>query len=245
MYCIALCDDDLRYTDYIERLLIDWVGMSPDEVLFYEYASGEEMVKDFDKNIPFNLLILDMEMKQLDGDDTAREFRKKYPNTLLVFCSGERLPTVKSFEANAYRYLLKGYKSDELAKELTIIVDEMKRRELEPRIAINYRNETRLIKMSDILYVATRKNGSSVYIYNGSKKVTESFASNQLIGSIYNEIDKNTFSYAHNSYFINLRYVTGVTDHQVGLIDRTILSVSRSKEKAFKEAWTVYLASKY
>ena len=120
MYHIALCDDDLHYIEYLKKLLIGRVGMNSEEVLFYEYTSGEELVSDFKQNIPYHLLILDMEMKQLDGDDTAREFRRKYPEALLVFCSGERQPTVKSFEANAYRYLLKSYGSDELSQELEL-----------------------------------------------------------------------------------------------------------------------------
>lgn len=245
MYHIALCDDDLHYIEYLKKLLIGRVGMNSEEVLFYEYTSGEELVSDFKQNIPYHLLILDMEMKQLDGDDTAREFRRKYPEALLVFCSGERQPTVKSFEANAYRYLLKSYGSDELSQELEVIIAEMKKRETEIRIAISYRKETRLIKISDILYVTTRKNGSSIYKYNRAKKEVEVFYSSQSISSVYSKMDKNSFIFAHNSYFVNLKYVTEVIGHQVGLIDETKLSISRSKEKAFKTAWTVYLARKY
>lgn len=105
-------------------------------VMFYKYSSGEELIKSFDENIPFHLLILDMQMRKLDGDETAREFRKKYPHAVLVFCSGVCNPTVKSFEANAYRYLMKEYDNDRMKKELKTIVEELKRREATPSVSI-------------------------------------------------------------------------------------------------------------
>lgn len=45
----------------------------------------------------FDCLILDVAMPGMDGNETARDFREQFPDTLLVFCSGVCVPTVESY----------------------------------------------------------------------------------------------------------------------------------------------------
>lgn len=245
MYYIAICDDDLNYIDYLEKILRLRVGLSADEVIFCKYSSGEELVNDLEQNIPFHLLILDMQMKALDGDDTAKKFRQKYPDTLLVFCSGVCRPTVKSFEANAYRYLLKEYDSDRMTMELGNVIREMKQRAAIPEISLTYRNEIKSVRMSDIVYVSIRKHGCEVYVFDRERRYAEMFISNKSIKETYDELESFSFVYAHNSYFINLSYVVNIANHEVTLRDGTVLAVSRSREKQFKEALGMYLSNRY
>lgn len=49
------------------------------------------------------------------------------------------------------------------------------------------------------------------------------------------------FAYAHNSYLINLEYVEKYSGSQIQLSDGSILTVSRSKEKGFDDAFHEYL----
>ena len=76
MYHIAICDDNENYIVYLEKLLMGRVFSDSEDIRFYRYRSGEELDRDLYKNIPFDLLILDMQMKSLDGDETAKRFRK-------------------------------------------------------------------------------------------------------------------------------------------------------------------------
>ena len=245
MYYVAICDDDLNFADYIEKILVGRVGMNPNDVKFYKYSSGEDLVKTLDEGIPYHLLILDMQMKQLDGDATAKEFRKKYPYAVLVFCSGVCHPTVKSFEANAYRYLMKEYDSDRMERELKVIVEEVKKREATPSVLISYRNNNIFVVPEDILYVSIRKHGSTVYLYDRASKETTEHLCSKSISDLFDEVGNFRFAYAHNSYFANLGYVTGIMNNEVKLIDGSTLTMSRSMEKNFREALTTYLSGRY
>lgn len=245
MYRIAICDDDERYAEYLEKLLKYRLLLTADDVMFYRYPSGEALINDLYKQIPFDLLILDMQLGGKDGDETAKFFRKKYPDCLLVFCSGVKLPTVKSFEANAYRYLLKEYDSDQMTKELRSIVLEMKRRADIPTIKAIYRNEIKEIPLDSILYVSLRKHGCSIHIKSIDNELSEIVLSNKRIDEMFSEVEKYDFVYAHNSYFVNLKFVSGIIRHDVSLVGGTILPIARSKEKEFKERLVSYLGKKY
>lgn len=243
MYRIAICDDDERYIEYLEKIFRYRLFL--EDVIFYKYTSGEDLVRDFYKQIPFNLLILDMQLKDIDGDKTAKLFREKYSNTLLVFCSGVKLPTVKSFEVNAYRYLLKQYDSDKMTMELENVVLEMKRRADIPTIKAIYRNDVKEIPLDSIMYVSIRKHGCNIHMWNNEEKISEVILSNKRIDEIFDEVKKYDFVYAHNSYFINLKFVSGIVKHDVSLVDGTVLTIARSKEKEFKEMFVNYLGKKY
>lgn len=245
MYYVAICDDDLNYATYIECLFYKHIGIKPDEIAFYKYSSGEELIKDFEKQIPFHLLILDMKMEGMNGDDTAIEFRKKYPHTIIVFCSGLCFPTVKSFEVNAYRYLLKKYCTDKMINELNVIVDELHRRGEAHTVSLTYRNETSFILQDDILFITKRKHGSSVFLYDRGIKQSKERVCNKTVSQLYDEIDPFLFAYAHNSYFVNMQHVIRFKINEVKLVDGTVLNISRSKEREFKNKMAIYLSNRY
>ena len=45
MYHIAICDDDKIYIDYLKEVILG-SGVDKEEVLFYEYDSGENFLND-------------------------------------------------------------------------------------------------------------------------------------------------------------------------------------------------------
>ena len=102
MYHIGICDDDPVFIEYIKRLIF----MENTLVEFYEYLSGKELIQDMQKRERYDLLILDVCLPDMDGNETARKFREQFPDTLLVFCSGVCMPTTQSFETTPYRYWL-------------------------------------------------------------------------------------------------------------------------------------------
>ena len=56
------------------------------------------------------------------------------------------------------------------------------------------------------------------------------------LDEMYEMLKDYGFEYAHNSYLVNLKYVTRKTTTELELIDGTHLSISRSKENSFTDA---------
>lgn len=127
MYHVAICDDDKVFISYIRKILIQAKGTNQYQFSIYEFYSGEELVNGLDTNMHLDLLILDMELGGIDGDETARRFRKKFKDAVLVFCSGVRAPTVKSFKVTPYRYLMKSYSDRQFVCEMKEILTEVEK----------------------------------------------------------------------------------------------------------------------
>lgn len=246
MYYIAICDDDSLFIQYLKKMILK-SGLNDSEVSFYEYSSGEELIGALNELTKIDLLFLDMQMKELDGHSTAKHFRKEFPCSLLVFCSGVCMPTVESFEVTPFRYILKAYTDSKIIHELKSVVCELKARRVEPYIMGIWHYNTVKLKLDEILYIAIARNGSRIYMrpdipqYDFEQYIT----SRKKVDELYKLLKDYGFEYAHNSYIVNLRYIKRKTVKELELTDGTKLSIARSKEKALRVALAKSMAKKY
>lgn len=246
MYKIAICDDDDSYVQYLKRMLA-LTKLDCSKVEFYEYNSGEELLADVNMVIEYDVLFLDIQMGGIDGNETARRYRDKYVNTILIFCSGVYQPTVKVFRVFPYRYILKQYTDKKIIKELNEIADAVIARKQEPYIIGNNHYSIVKLKPEEIMYISIAKRGSNIFVYPHHIKYEfeRNITSKEKVEDLYNILEAYNFVYVHNSYIVNLRYIKRKTLTEIELIEGTVLSIARSKEKSLRESLAEYLAKKY
>lgn len=237
MYYIGICDDDRFFIKYIERLFLDIM----DKIEFFEYLSGEELICDMKVRETYDLLILDMRMPGLDGHDTAKEFRKQFPNTLLIFVSGVCMPTVETFETTPYRYWLKEYTEERLSKEIEEVLCKVEMSKAQPNIIGKREGQIVRLRPDQVAYIAIAKRGTVLYGAN----LKEHYTSSKKLVEFYEQLREFGFVYAHNSYIVNLKYVIAVSKKELEFVNGEKLSISRARAKEFQKAFTVELAQKY
>lgn len=237
MYRIGICDDDITFIEYIKRLFRE---ACPD-IEFYEYLSGEELVRDMPTKGTYDLLILDVFMPKMDGNETARTFRKQFPDTLLVFCSGVCMPTVESFETTPFRYWLKEYTEERMCSEVRVVLDKLQKSKVAPCIMGKSGNQIVRLSLDSISYIAIARNGSVIYGRNSEEKYTSS----KRIGELYELLKDFGFAYAHNSYIVNLKYVAIAGAKELELLNGEKLTISRARAKEFQKAFAIELSKKY
>ena len=237
MYHIGICDDDATFIEYIKRLFRE---VCP-ETEFYEYLSGEELVRDMQTKEIYDLLILDVFMPGMDGNETARNFRNQFPDTLLVFCSGVCMPTVESFETTPYRYWLKEYTEERMRSEVKILLDKLQKTKMAPCVMGKSGNLMVRLSLDRISYIAIARNGTVIYGRDSEEKYTSS----KKIREWYEMLKDFGFAYAHNSYIVNLKYVVMAGPKELELMNGERLTISRARSKEFQKAFAVELGKKY
>ncbi|MBS4933456.1 MAG: response regulator transcription factor [Clostridiales bacterium] len=245
MYHIAICDDDKVFISYIKKILNYAKGNNKYQFKIYEFCSGEDLVNSLDASMHLDLLILDMELGGIDGDETARQFRKKFKDTVLVFCSGVRTPTVKSFKVTPYRYLLKSYSDMQFVYELKEILAEVEKKSKEEYIIGHYRNNVIKVNIHNILYIENAKRGSKIIVCSDcdEAKFEGQILVNEKLGMLSDKFYELAF--AHNSYIININHVEKIVNNEVYLDNGECLSVSRTYQKSFRHIFTKSIAEKY
>lgn len=127
MYKIAICDDDKRYRKTIREIVEHENSLHENEIRFYEYESGNELLKHTD--ILHELVFIDIRMPGLDGNQTALKLRNYNKDAVLIFCSSYFEPTVDSINfGQPFRYIMKDLHDTSLRREIAAIMTEVKRR---------------------------------------------------------------------------------------------------------------------
>lgn len=246
MYQIIIVDDDVNFIEFMKRIIVKCLA-NMEDVIFEEFFSGEEFINQLDDISNCDLLILDMQMKKMDGHTTAKMFRKKFPHSVLVFCSGVSRPTDESFKVTPFRYLLKDYTEKVMGMEMNAIIAQMKLVAKSP--IIMGRNHDNYISLypNDIMYIENSKAGSIIHICK-DRIVDFNYQVNtrQKLEDLYKKLKDYQFEYAHNSYLVNLNYVTKLfSQGYIQMRDGTELNVSRSKMQNFRNALIHLLSGKY
>lgn len=239
MYKIAICDDDKRYRKTIREIIEHKNSLPENEIRFYEYESGNELLKHTD--ILHELVFIDIRMPGLDGNQTALKLRNYNKDAVLIFCSSYFEPTVDSINfGQPFRYIMKDLHDTSLRREIAAIMTEVKRRFLND-YAVTVTSAGKIIRIyvENILYVSRAKRGCEITIVKEQEK--ETVRCREAFGELYEQLKDQGFAQAHYSYIVNLGKVEGLEKGVLRLKCGIELNVSRAKKEEFTEALFEYL----
>ena len=240
MYNILICDDDRHFIEYLKEVIFKCSESK--QIKIFEFYSGEALLT---QNLyeDIDLIFLDVQMEGMDGIETAMKLRKFEGSPLLVFCSGIHTPTSKAIKANPFRYLMKQFLPELLQDEVKEILEAMEQRKISPYLIVNCLREEISIDARDILYIERHIGKTRIYMSpeKGKYDTSKQWLCHKKIGDLFEQLKQYGFSYAHNSYIVNLRYVIRANRLELELLDGTMLTLARSKEKEFRKKRNYYL----
>lgn len=111
---VAVIDDDSIYRKVIAHLL-----KKNNLKILFEAASGAESIGLMQKaSLLPDIIILDVEMPQMDGFETAKMLKKYWPQVKIIANSGllDRAISTKMIAAGADRFITKNFNSMQIAK---------------------------------------------------------------------------------------------------------------------------------
>ena len=100
MLRIAVCDDEPQ----IVKQLADMVMQCAPDCELSCYEDGEAVLK---AQKTFDLIFIDIQMKPLNGLETAKRVRSLDEGVLIVFITGWKEYVFDAFDVGAFHYLLK------------------------------------------------------------------------------------------------------------------------------------------
>lgn len=197
---IALCDDEKEFLNKMKDLIVGNYS-NPDKLTISEFESGEQLLSQFKAN-QFDVIILDIEMKELTGLDVAEKIRETDKSVIIAFLTSHQEFAPNGYEVNAFRYLLKGQPEHMYIKQLHSIFNEYHQTHM--TFPIQTSDKIFNISVSDILYFEIFKR--TIVLHT----TTDKFQFNGKLSEIEKDERLVNFVKPHKSYYVNLSYIDNI-----------------------------------
>ncbi|PPK80304.1 DNA-binding LytR/AlgR family response regulator [Lacrimispora xylanisolvens] len=254
MFEIAICDDSIGDRERLKERIGKNMPES-DKFRIHEYDSGISLLAAI-KNIRFSIIFLDVQMNEMNGEETAVRVRQLDNNVILVFYTGFAEPSPRSFEVQPYRYIMKNMTDEVMDRYIRDSLDKMIELGQAPLLSANVNRERLFLRADDIVYIEKYKKNTRVHISESSIRIygikdldssdVPDIRVSERLETIYERLKKYGFGYPHDSYIINFKYLIYCTSKILRLKDvDTMFQITRSKAQEFHMLKEEFMLSKY
>ena len=231
MIRIAICDDEKHMSDHIRAMASDFFRKKNREIRLRTFLSGEELLNDEGQ---IDILFLDIQMKGMDGLETARKLRAGQFRGFLIFITVLKEMVFQSFEVQAYDYLVKPVEEKQFEKTMERLYVSMQNAG-EGSLLVQKGYEGRIIREDEIVFceVIDRK----IYLNLASGEVVNYY---ERIENLETKLGSHFFR-CHRSYLINLKHLKGYKNGTACMDNGKEVPVSRLRSKEFSGVVLQYM----
>lgn len=231
MLNIAICDDDIHATGKMDTYLHEIARRNFIETEIEVFEDGKELADFIYKGTRFDLIFLDIEMKQEDGITAAKRIRECDKNVLIVYVTSHENHMQESFLVRPFRFLLKPVSIDEFEICFKAAYEEIITEDAYFRYS--YQRVKHKIPIKDILYFESNRRKVSIVTLNGS------FEAYEKLNSIEKSLKecKASFLRIHQSFLVNYKHVESQAYDFVIMDNGEKLSISEDRRKLISEQY--------
>ena len=201
------------------------------EITILLFPCGEELLR---YNRQIDIVFLDIQMKNIDGMETARKLRANKFRGILIFITVLKEMVFQSFEVQAYDYLVKPIEEKQFEKTMERLYASIQNAS-KASLLVQKGYESRIISFDDIVFceIIDRK----IYLNLVSSEVIDYY---DRIENLETKLDKRFFR-CHRSYLINLKYLKGYKNGIAYMKDGKEIPVSRLRSREFSNVVLQYM----
>lgn len=221
MLTVAICDDEMKDRRFLSSIIDTNFTLSGIDYIVNEFRSGEELItyiKVHKKQ--YDLIFLDIQMKNLDGIETARYLRQSDINSIIIFITGYPDYVFDGYDVKAFHYILKPYKKEKIIHILENALQQINANHMHC-FSFETMNGIYKLERSKILYFASDKRKIKIKTFQDSY---------EFYGKL-NDIEQKlglSFIRIHQRYLINMKHIDAIENNHV-CINNERLPISRQK----------------
>lgn len=231
MLSIAVCDDEVLECCGIAGKIKRILEELKTPCMIRQFGSGRELLRAAED---FDMIFLDIIMRELDGMRTAQLFREKAFDGILVFVSSSRNYVFDAYDVEAFQYLVKPVEERKLRR---VLEKAVRRTEEQARefILVSKERQKRKLFLDDIYYFEIR---GRVIEAHGTEGI---FTYYEQIGVLEKNLQGKGFFRCHKSYLINLRHVDGYNRQEAILDDGERVVIAKRRYEEFCREILAYM----
>ena len=222
MIKIAIVEDEELYAKQLNEYLRQYERENGEAIEVTIYSDGDRIVDKYQSQ--YDIILMDIEMKFMDGMSAAEEIRKIDTEVVIIFITNMTQYAIRGYAVDALDYVLKPVSYFALSQRLNRAIGRMRKRESK-MIMVNMKGGIVRLNIANIYYIESQ--GHTLILHTILGDYETSGTMKEMEGKL---LDMN-FCRGNKGYLINLQHVDGISDGCAIVKDeRLILSRARKKE---------------
>lgn len=231
MFNIAICDDNITFINYEEKLIESYMSCHNVDYECDKYLSGDELLSIGDEINKYNLIILDYQMDGLNGFEIASRVYEISPDAVIAFATNFYDFTREGYKYRAIRYLVKQEQSfeEDLFECIECI---LKRESIDKSIVLQLYDSVRRINIDDVIYIKSDDHYVKYYV-KGMNTDTDHLIKRSSLDEACKELP-DRFVRIHQRYVVNLKNAMRIYNGRIemAISNREIVALPISRSKA-------------
>ncbi|MGL9727611.1 LytR/AlgR family response regulator transcription factor [Enterococcus sp. DIV0756] len=232
---IAICDDNPKIIGQIETLLLSFFEHDLNQFNYEAFLSGESLVDHLTKEeSSFQIYLLDVEMKSLDGFEVARFIRERDQQAIIIFITSHVEWMPEAFEVNAFHYLIKPIDELKVKQVLTKAMEQLSLRKMILQFTIQKKVYT--VYLGEVEYFESMKRKMIIHLKNG-----EEYEYYGTMKEVIDKVSTQLFTQIHHSFVINMDYVQMKSGETIVLQSGREIAITKKFHQSFQSAYRKYV----
>lgn len=231
MIRIALVEDDPAYAEQLLSYLKEYEKESKERISVQTFSDGEDIVTEY--RADYDIILMDVEMKFMDGMSAAEEIRKMDTEVVIIFITNMPQYAIQGYKVNALDYILKPISYFSFSESMVRALAKVKAPEKE-YITIVLKGGKKKLDVARICYVEVQDH---VLIYH---TLDGDFETKGTMRDTDNQFDPRKYFRCNRCYLVNLEFVETYQGSDI-MVNGDTIQVSRSRRKPFLDALNEYM----
>ena len=230
MINVCIVEDELPAANLLKDYINKYEGLKNQQFEITHLSDGMDLVDDYKGQ--FDIILLDIQMKYLDGMASAQKIRKLDRDVIIIFITSTVSYAVQGYAVDALGYVLKPVSYTQFEQIFDKAILRVKARQKHVYIKVTADGRQLKLDCNEVVYIESQRNNVIIHCIEGD------YVTLGPLKRFDEMLMSQGFSKCHNAYLVNLSFVHAMLKEEVVLISNITLPVSRARKKEFMAALT-------
>ena len=222
---IALCDDNVGFMEYEDKVIKSISIQLNINIKTDMYTSAAQIISLSDNINKYDLILLDVEMKEKTGVEALKTIRQ-YSDIPVAFVSSYIDYALDGYKVNAFRYILKRKEafSTSLCECISALI---KSNSYIKSVNLLCREGEISLSEKNIIYVESRLH--YIYIHITESKNVKIYSIRMTLDDFEKVVEISSLIRIHKSMLVNAKYIDSIHKYEVLLTNNESFPISRNR----------------
>lgn len=236
---IAFCDDEKIHLELLSEYMRKYLASYNEKgckVVIDKFKSGEQLIEAYSQGKYYDLIYLDIRMKEMNGFEAAQKIRKFDNKAMIIFVTSLSDYIINSFEYRPFWFIIKPVSEEKFIHVFSRAVIEITniRTKKYSFFTKDYGNLS--IDIEKIIYLESILRKINIYA------PMNQFSYYANLSAEEEKLKKYDFVRIHRGYLVNMAYIQRINKSNVVLKNSIVLPLSERRYKSVYDEFTSYLA---